>query len=123
MPTARSRIAVLLVCASAFCLSDCRGSRLSHDAHVLFDSLQVQRIVEQMMQEKQRGPNYQRLANELPKQPGYDVWVFVRCKILFDGGPNAGLPYWKVEFENGPFKGKVGWVPREAIDNARNESF
>jgi hypothetical protein len=80
-------------------------------------------MVEQMMQEKQRGPNYQRLANELPKQPGYDVWVFVRCKILFDGGPNSGLPYWKVEFENGPFKGKAGWVPREAIDDARNESF
>ena len=128
MLTAR-RMAVLLLFASVFCLSNCRSSRLARDAHVLFDSPQVQRLVEQIIQEEQgrrpasAGPNYQRLADELRKEPGYDVWVFVSCRILFDGRPNYELPYWKVEFENGPVKGKVAWVPKEAIDDARNESF
>jgi hypothetical protein len=48
--------------------------------------------------------------------PGYDVGGGTRFKILFE---NGAIPYLKVEFIDGPSKGRVGWLSRGSFDDPR----
>ena len=56
------------------------------------------------------------LINEMGLEPGYEVPGQIKFKILF--GPD-GVPYVKVEFESGPFRGRVGWLRRGSFDDPR----
>jgi hypothetical protein len=55
-------------------------------------------------------------ADEMGREPGYDVPGRTRFKILLESDV---LLYSKVEFESGPFKGQVGWLWRGSFDDPR----
>jgi hypothetical protein len=94
--------------------------------HVFYDSPAIQSIVDQALQAMQerrrnfwRTDNFvQRAADDMRKEPGYDVPGGTRFKILF---ASDALLYFKVEFESGPFKGQVGWLSRGAFHDGRTD--
>jgi hypothetical protein len=101
-------------------------------AHVLSDSSTVQAIAAQALvakqeyefarSEKRPGTEeryqelIQKLANDMGREPGYDVPGGARFKILTDG---QVLPYAWVEFVGPPLKGQRAWVPRYSFDDPR----
>jgi hypothetical protein len=131
-----NRLGRLLLCVlSALVLSECRSDGYQHAtisgdqrtrARVLYDSPAIQSIVDQAlqaMQERRRNfwrfDNFvQRAADDMRKEPGYDVPGGTRFKILFE---SDALMYSKVELESGPFKGQVGWLWRGAFHDGRTD--
>ncbi len=93
--------------------------------HVLYDSPVVQSAADQLLQAKQQHVRafsshnekegmaaflasqelYRKLADELGREPGYDVPGQTQFRILVESDI---LPYSKVEFDEGPIRG--GWV-------------
>lgn len=104
--------------------------------HVLYDSPAVQSVADRLLEAKQRYVRgfsshsekkgtaaflesqelYRRLLVDLDREPGFDVPGQTRFKILAESDI---LPYSKVAFDDGPFKGRVGWMPRVWIDDPR----
>jgi len=124
---------LLLFALSNLGLSQCRSDRYEHAtisgdsrtrAHVLYDSPRLQSIVDQALQAREerkrdffRTDNFvQRAADDMRKEPGYEVPGQTKFKILFESDT---LLYSKVEFESGPFKGQVGWLSRGAFHDGR----
>jgi hypothetical protein len=63
------------------------------------------------------GENYvQRAADDMNKEPGFDVPGGTRFRILLE---SDALLYSKVEFESGPLQGRVGWLSRGSFDDPR----
>jgi hypothetical protein len=104
--------------------------------HVLYQSPALQSMVEQAVREKQEyinglrsekdrlatflfwrpGKPYPELAVEMGKEPGYEVPGQTRFEILFESDV---VPYTKVVFDDGPFRGMIGWLSRAAFDDPR----
>jgi hypothetical protein len=132
----QNRQYLLLLCAlSALCLSRCSSDAYQHatisgdsrtNAHVLYDSPAIQRIVDGALEAKEkRRRNFwltdnfvQKAADDMRKEPGYDVPGQTRFKILYESDV---LLYSKVEFESGAFKGRVGWLSRGAFHDGRTD--
>jgi hypothetical protein len=138
----QKRFCLLLLCTlSALCLSQCDSDGFQHATirgdpqtrvHVLYDSPRIQGIVDQVLQAEQlRGIGNideriataarvarfaQNAADDMGKEPGYNVPGQTTFKILFESGY---LFYSKVEFESGPFKGQIGWLSRRSFDDPR----
>ena len=104
-------------------------------AHAAYDSAAFQQKVDHALHERvdyaqstvrsDGGPPkvYSRVTvhgnlveNDIGQQPGFDVPEGTRLKILFEAD---ALPYKKVEFETGAFKGRVGWLSDASIDDPR----
>jgi hypothetical protein len=132
---------------SALGLSQCSSDGYQHAAIsgdsqayalVLYDSPTVQSMVDQALHVEQEhirglgspdksvrlttflesrpGKLFWKLADDMGKEPGFDVPGQTRFRILFESNV---LPYSKVEFERGPFKGRVGWLSRGSFDDPR----
>ena len=132
----QNRLCLLLTCVlSALGLSHCRSDGFVHETisgdsrtpvHVLNDSPRLQSIVDRALQAREehrrnfwRTDNLvQKAANEMGKEPGYDVPGGTRFKILFE---SDALLFSKVEFESGPFKDQVGWLSRVAFHDGRTD--
>jgi hypothetical protein len=132
----QNRLCLLLLCVlSVLGLSQCSSDGYEHEtisgdsrtrAHVLYDSPAIQRIVDRALQAKEerrrnfwRTDNFaQRAADDMRKEPGYDVPGGTRFKILFESNV---LLYSKVEFESGVLKGQVGWLSRGAFHDGRTD--
>jgi hypothetical protein len=130
----QNRQYLLLLCAlSALCLSQCSSDAYQHatisgdsrtNAHVLYDSPAIQKIVDQALQAREerrrnfwRTDNFvKRAADDMGNEPGFDVPGQTRFKILFESDV---LMYSKVEFESGPYKGQVAWLSRRSFDAPR----
>lgn len=56
------------------------------------------------------------LPDDIAQQPGFDVTGGSGFKILFEENT---LPFSKVEFETGPFTGRIGWLQRASMDDPR----
>lgn len=59
-------------------------------------------------------------ADILVKQPGFEVAQQSHFKILVEAD---FFRYTKVVFDDGPFRGKVGWVEKGSIDDPRTRMF
>ena len=130
----QNRLCLLLLCGlTALGLSECSWDGYNHAtisgdsrsrAPVLYDSPRLQSIADQALQAREerrrdfwRTENFvQRAADDMRKEPGYEVPGQTRFKILFE---SDALMYSKVEFESGPFKGQVGWLWRGSFDDPR----
>jgi len=123
----------LLCVLSAVVLSQCSSDGYQHATisgdsrtrvHVLYDSPKLQSIVDRALQARdERRHNFwrtdnfvQRAADDMRKEPGYEVPGKTRFKILFE---SDALMYSKVEFESDSFKGQVGWLSRSSFDDPR----
>jgi hypothetical protein len=114
MPVLRTCSFVLVVAVLVAAATNC-GDGYTHatfwgnypqgKVHVLYDSPEVQRMVREGI-----------AADILAKQPGFDVAQQAHFKILVEAD---SFPYSKVAFDDGPFKGQVGWVWRGSIDDPR----
>ena len=127
------------------CISGCSSDTYEHatvsgdsrtTVNVLYDSPAVQKMVDQALEterqyhrglsdpdkrlatflESSPGKLYAKLRIDMPKEPGYEVPGQTRFKILLESDI---LPYSKVEFEDGPFKGQIGWLSRAAFVDGR----
>src|SRR5690242_2083802 len=131
----RNRLCLLLCVLSTIVLSECRSDGYQHASisrdprtgtHVSYDSRAIQKIVDRAVQAKEerrrdiwRTHNFVQIAaDDMRKEPGYDVPGGTRFKILFE---SDALQYSKVEFESGPFKGQVGWLWRGAFHDGRTD--
>ena len=138
----RGPFSLLSIALCALALSNCssedRGTYATIKGgpqartHVLYDSSAVRAIAAQALVAKQeyefarseRRPGtieryrelIQKLANDMGREPGYDVPGGARFKILTDGHV---LPFAWVEFDGAPFKGQRAWVPRYSFDDPR----
>jgi hypothetical protein len=144
----KNRWCLLLLCALCVLeLSQCTSDGYQHATisgdsqtrvRVLYDSPKIQSMVEQVLQAEQEyqrglasldktkslatflqsrlGNRVQTLAADMGREPGYDVPGRTRFKILLEADV---LLYSKVEFEDGSFKGQVGWLSRGSFDDAR----
>ena len=144
----QNRLCLLLVCGlSPLGLLQCSSDGYQHatisgdsrtHAHVLYDSPAIQSMVDQALQTEQTyirglgspdpskrlttflesapGKLYRKLGDDMGREPGYDVPGQTRFKILFE---SDALPYSKIEFERGPFKGQVAWLSRQSFDAPR----
>jgi hypothetical protein len=66
--------------------------------------------------ESKPGKLYWKLRDDLRGEPGYYVPGQTRFKILFE---SSVFPYDKVEFESGPWKGRIGWISKDSFYDAR----
>jgi hypothetical protein len=130
----QNRLCLLLLCAlSVLGLSHCSSDGYHHAtisgdsrtrAHVLYDSPRLESTVDQALRARQERTRdfwrtddfVQRAADDMGKEPGYEVPGQTRFKILFE---SDALMYSKVEFESGPFKGQVGWLSRGSFYDPR----
>ena len=105
-------VPVIFIVFSTLVLLDCNFDAYQHarlygdsrsQVNVVNDSSQVQEIVQQG-------------AAELSKQPAFDVPGGTEFRILFE---SDALLYSKVEFVDGPFKGKIGWIRKGSFDDPR----
>ncbi|SRR5579884_1677862 len=62
------------------------------------------------------GKLYWKLKDDLREEPGYYVSGQTRFKILFE---SSVFPFNKVEFESGPWKGRIGWISKDSFYDAR----
>ena len=96
--------------------------------HVLYDSPAIEGMVGaalktyQELQYSGKDLNFEggelnrKLIVEMEREPGYDVPGQTRFRILFQ---ESIIPYTKVVFESGPFKGRVGWLRPGTYDDPR----
>jgi hypothetical protein len=131
------------ILAVSLALSGCHGPgfRLRGDSnarvHVVYDSPIIEDLADQAVRSReeaakelgsredigtrlsvwhQSGRFLSERGERIGKEPGFDVPGRTAITILRESDT---LRYSKVRFDDGPFKGKVGWVSRGLIDDPR----
>jgi hypothetical protein len=119
-----------------FLLTNCgppNAFTLNGDSHthvyVIYDSAEAENLGERAARLElqpqstedfmwgRKGKAFRALHADMGKQAGFNVPGGTRFKILVDA-PNLGFS--KSEFLDGPFKGKVAWIPIGSFDDPRH---